>query len=479
MATHTPSLPLPKNPAFLPLAFLAMVLSVALALALGPWTLVAFPLFFLILKLIPDLGASFLLFLCFLPSLGEIEQHAIRPHIWLPFYAILVVSWFYHVATNPKRIYFNGPLTVAYLAFLLVCTLSLIGSYDLSAVPMGKDFLRGPYRSVWEALLISGLGILSMAAFETQQQLERVFWVIILSCLLIYVPSLFLTQIEIEADGQIGRFPGLFSDAHPAATYMLLCTILSTSLLKNASGRSRTILLVATFVFLSTNYFTSVKTVFVTIPIIFLFSVFLEKGLKRMLQDGLLLIVSLVAVFPLLPVSLQNPLQQIFVSLFVDYTQVVAGQGAGISTFAHRIEDWQAGFDLLTRDLSFLGVGFGKSQFAIKPFVQYHVYYVLILAETGILGLLIFLSIILMTLFIAFRSLRYYKRMQNAVMYSLIKGLILSFVALLVLFMAMPGPLEGARLFWVLVGLIGATERLTKKTQRENIEALPALPPPQ
>ena len=478
MATHTFSLPLAQTPAFLPLALLATVLSVALTLTLGLWALVALSVCLLVLKLIPALRTSFLLFLCVLPSLGEVGQHAIRPHVWLPFYAILVVSWLYHVVTRPKRIYFNGPLTVGYLAFLLVCTLSLIGSYDLGPESVGQDLLGGPYRAVWESLLVSGLGVLSMSAFETRQQMERVFWVIILSCLLIYVPSLFLTEIEIEADGQIGRFPGLFSDAHPAATYMLFCAILATSLLKNASGRSRTILLLATFVFLGTNYLTASKTLFVTIPIVFLFSVFLEKGLKKMLRYGLLLTISVVAIFPFLPVSIQNPLQQIFVSFFLDYRQVVAGQGAGTSTFVARIEHWQAGFDLLTRDLSFLGVGFGKSTSAIKPPVLYHVYYVLILAETGIIGLFIFLGIILMTLLTAFRSLRYYQRIQDAAMYSLTKGLILSFVALLIIFTAQPGPLEGARLFWVLVGLIGATDRLMKKAQLRDAESLPALSPP-
>ena len=474
MATHTPSLSLSEDLSFLPLFLIATALSTVLALVLGLWALAALPVCFLVLKLIPDLRLSFLLFLCFLPALGELEVHAIRPHIWLPFYAILVASWLYHAAIRPKQIYVHGSLTVAYCLFLLICTLSLIGSYDLSPIAAGKDFLRGPYRAMWEGLLVSGLGIFSMSAFETEDQLERIFWVVILSSLLLYVPSLFLTEIEIEESGQIGRFVGLFSSPHTAAIHMLFCTILSLSLLKHASGTSRTILLLATCVFLGTQYLTSVKTIFVIIPIVFLLSVFLEKGLKMMLGYAALLTVGGMAVFPFLPISLQTTFEQIFVAFFVDYTKPVANQGGVVSTFAPRVEDWWTGFDLLTRDLSLLGVGFGKSMFAIKPFVQYHVYYVLILAETGIIGLLIFLSIILITLFIAFRCLRYFKRMNHAIMYTLTKGLILSFVTILISFTALPGALEGSRLFWVLVGLISVTDRIMKRTQLQNAELSPA-----
>lgn len=477
MATHTLSLPLPKNQAFLPLSLLVTVLSVVLALALGPWALIAFPLFFLILKLIPDLRLSFLVFLCFFPSLGEIDVHPIRPHIWLPFYAILVASWLYHAVIRPKQIYIHGLLTVAYCIFLLICILSLIGSYDLTSISAGKDFLRGPYRTIWEGLLISGLGILSMSAFETQHQLERIFWVSILSSLLIYVPSLFLTGIEIEKDGQIGRFAGVFSDPHSAAIHLLFCALLSLSLLRYASGRSRTILLLAAFVFLGMQFFTGVKTIFVIMPVLFLFSVLLEKGLKTLLWNGLILAIGVAAAFPLLPVGLQTSLYQILVSLFVDYTQPVGNQGDAISTFAPRMEHWKAGLDLLTRDQSLLGIGFGKSMYAIKPFVQYHVYYVLILAETGILGLLIFLSIVVLTLFIAFRCLYYYRCIKDDTMFSLVKGLILSLLSVLIAFTASPGNLQDHRLFWLLVGLIGATDGMRKKAQLRASSSSPVPSP--
>ena len=475
MASSTLSLPLSKNPIFLPLALLATVLSVALTFTFGLWTFIALLVCWLVLKLVPDLRTSFLVFLCVLPSFGELGEHTIQPNVWIPFYAVLVSSWLYHVATRPQQIHFNGPLTVGYLAFLLTCILSLIGSYDLGPESIGKDFLNSPYRGVWEALLLSGLGIFSMSAFETERQLEKIFWVIILSSLLVYVPSFFITGQEIEPDGQISRRAGLFTDAHMGASYMLFATILAISLLKNASGRVRALLLLAIGVFLSTHYLTVVKTVLVTMLIVFLFSIFVDKGLKKMVSYGVLLLLGAAAVYPLLPAFLQGAFQQIVVSLFVDYTQPVARHG-GFSTFAPRVEHWLIGFDLLTKDLSLIGVGIGKHTSALRPFVLLHVYYVQILAETGILGLLIFLSVIFITLFIAFRSLFYYRRMKNHKMEALVKGMILSFLATLIIFTSVPGGIQEHRLFWVLVGLIGATDGLIKKNQRE-IETLPALSP--
>jgi hypothetical protein len=130
------------------------------------WSIFTVIGFVFLLVLIPNLFLSFLIFTCFLPYIGSADADIFLKYfnnIWLYAYGVLAASWIYHVFTQPKRIYVNVPLTLLFLSYLLVCLLSLFGSFDLSTIE-ASDIGFNPYRRVLEVLLTSSLLVFSMSA---------------------------------------------------------------------------------------------------------------------------------------------------------------------------------------------------------------------------------------------------------------------------------------------------------------------------
>ena len=253
---------------------------------------------------------------------------------------------------------------------------------------------------------------------------------------------------------------GLFHDAHPAATYMLFCTILAISLWRFSSIRKRVILGFSIALFLSTQFFTIVRTVFLAMLIVFLIYEILEGGIKRMLICLFGFASFLTISFPFLPANIRNAIVSIPLYFFsnVGFNAITTSKyWAFLDTFATRLLHMKIGLKLVAQN-PILGVGLGKHVFVvyIPGGPMFHIYYMTILAETGIIGFSLFLSIILLTLFMVFRSLAYFKRTNNSKMYFLTEGLLLSFITILLVFCSNPGPQEGERIFWVLIGLIAA-----------------------
>ena len=441
----------------------ASLLAIA-ALLLGPVVLGLLLILLLAAAMVPRYRVAFLAFMCFLPSLGELESNAYLPNIWLVFYAILLASWLYTALTRPRKIYLDLAITSAYCAFLLVCLLSEIGSYDLTAF-RGVTLAASPNRIIWEPLLVTSTAILAMSGFENRGQLRRILWALVLSGI-VYAPTVFFWGTESEAGG---RRSGVFTDAGPASIHMLFCTIAALSLLRSSSKGARIVLSAAAGLFLVTQLFTVSKSVMVVAVVLVLLSALIDGGIKRL--GTAVLVLTLVAglAFVVAPDRIRAPVAQIITSLLFDSQAVAADMGGRVSTFAARTWSVEAGLRAASEH-PWLGVGWGKHMTWIglndpmdagnATSVEFHVRYIIILAEVGITGFLIYLGIIYLTLRTNLRLLRRFRDGGDAAMFSIAKGLLLSMVAVLVTFLAAPGRQDGAMIFWVLVGLTAALGRL-------------------
>lgn len=423
------------------------------------------------LVLLPNLFISFLCFLCFLPTLGNLDTDQYLPYIWLFFYGIFVASWLYNVLTCPKRIYFNVPLTLLYLSFLLVCLLSLAYNYGATTLiyPL-QDFL-GYHRRLYEVLFSGSLLVLSMSACEKEEQLEKIFWLIVLTGIP-YAVSIFFFGLEVEAGGVIGRHAGFFGEPHTAATYMMICTIVALSLFGFSTKKTSGYLILIVLLFLFAEFFTNSRTILVILFIVFLIYSFMEGGFKKLILYFTVFIIFLAASFPFTSGLFRESILTIFTALsgILDpsITSPISAStethlGERMSTFVIRVDQAKIGLQLASQH-PYLGVGLGLHQWIVDlPVVQVlHSYYMIVLVENGIIGLIIFLMIIFTTLFMGYRSYKFYRCINNKRMSSITRGLLLSFISIILMFIIQPGILEGERIFWVLIALLSIVDRLMK-----------------
>ncbi len=446
----------------------------------GVWSVFVVMGFVILLVLTPNLFVTFLIFTCFLPYIGAPDIHFLRhfTDIWFYFYAALAASWIHHVFTHPQRIYFHIPLTLLFFSYLLVCLLSLFGSFDLStAEPFFMNFQT--YRRVLEPLLSCSLLLLSMSAFEKEYQLEKVFWVIVLTGIPLAITIFFIGEFAYFWHGPPIDPVGIFIGQHIAASHMMFCTIMAFFLYRCTSSRkNRYILLACCALFLYVEILIVSRTILTSLLLIVLLSPLLDGKFKKSFSLLVGFVVVLFVLYPFLPRIFHTAIMTVFHFLLGDVsTSIVASNFAAedIQSPGTRISDIKLGLSLAARN-PLLGVGIGKNMWIEEVLYRnppmLHNYFINILVETGLIGLSIVLAIILLTLLMAFRSLAYFRQVNNYKMYSLTKGLLLSIVAILIVFLYMPGFAEGERTIFVLFGLIAIVDRLRerhkKQTDKEN-----------
>jgi O-antigen ligase len=445
------------------------------------WSIFTVIGFVFLLVLIPNLFLSFLIFTCFLPYIGSADADIFLKYfnnIWLYAYGVLAASWIYHVFTQPKRIYVNVPLTLLFLSYLLVCLLSLFGSFDLSTIE-ASDIGFNPYRRVLEVLLTSSLLVFSMSAFEKEYQLEKIFWVIILTGIPLSILVLFI--------GEFGHFwreyesVGIFMGQHTAAQYIFFCTIMAFYLYRSTYSRKKRFFLICCFVlFLIIEIIILSRTISTSLLLVILLSFLFEGKIKKLLYLLIVFVIAFFVLYPFLPESIRSASKTVFTVFIGDVdTSIIASTDVDIGLVSPniRLNDIKVGLELANRN-PLLGVGIGKSMLVeevmYRPATLLHNYYINVLVETGILGLSVFLAIIFLTIFMACRSLIYFRKIGNFKMYFLTKGLLLSTISIIIIFFSMPGWAEGERILFVLIGLIAVVDKLRDRnkqqmTKRNNI----------
>lgn len=464
----------------IPICIISTILFSALGYTFfGVWSVFAVIASIIFIVLIPNLFATFLVFTCFLPYIGAADVANIIKYftdIWFYAYTILAASWIYHVFTHPKRIYIHVPLTLLFISYLLVCLLSLTGSFDLSIVE-AFYIESSPYRRVLEQLLTCSLLLLSMSAFEKENQLEKIFWVVILTGIPLAILCLFI--------GEFGYFlrdiepVGIFITQHPAAQHISFSTIMAFYLYKSTfSRKNRLILLACCALFIYIEILIASRTILTALILVIIISPLLEGKLQKFFYLIASIFVALFVLYPFLPELIRNAFMTIFATLIGDVDTSITASTAVETELESpnlRLKDIKIGLGVAARN-PLLGVGIGKSMWVqdilnLNP-PMLHNYYIVMLVETGIIGLSLFLTIILLTLFMAYRSFIYYRQLGNFKMYFLTKGMLLSVLSILIIFLAQPGWAEGERTLFFLIGLIAIVDRLRdrhkKKTEKEK-----------
>lgn len=409
------------------------------------------------LSIVPNLHKSFLLVVVFIPSIFEIEKNIFLSTFWIYPTFSLAISYLYTSFTNPKRIYFNLPLTILFLIYIFVCGFSLAIGFDHQLLGYGERWgMTGLFTRIRDMFLYHIVFLFAMSAVIKEHHLKNVFWVVIISGVF-YAISIFITGSEPELGG---RQIGIFADAHPAAIHMLICSIFSISLIKDANSIQRIFLVACFILFNCTHFYTFSKTLIISFPFVILFWAILDGGLKRFLQ--LLALISfitliLIIIKPDLSVNVYNFLLSVF---FHDSS---IEPGDSLATYYARLHDKNIGLNLFLKNI-FFGVGFSNQFWVTPPFPSLiHNYYLVILIETGIIGFILFISIVIFTFYNLIRARNHYSAIKNKIMISMLNGILVSIFSILMFFNTQPGVHEGLRHLWILIGIAAAVDEIYLK----------------
>lgn len=403
----------------------------------------------------------YFLFLCFLPVVGEIGMvtKTYLEYVWPAACLIVGLDWCRQVCFSPSTVSIHPAISVSY--FLLIATwgISLTGGLASNLLPPdAADLLN---KQICEMFLTSTILIVSISAATNKLQLERIFKVIVFSSIP-YAITIFFLGGEVESTGDVARRSGIFIDFGPSGTYMLFASILALALIRMKKG---TILFLACILlFSSTLAMTLSKTSMVVLMVLIVLAPLLDFNWKLSAAMTLGAPIALLGALPLLPTSIIKALHQTFVSLFIDSSAVVAGQGG---TFGDRIKHFWMGLELF-QNYPILGCGLNR-HLIIYP--VFHVTYVTILSETGILGFMVFLLFIAIILLSGFRSLRTLALIGDRNGHAMMKALLLSFALVLLTWSTQPLRGQEERLFWLISGLIGGMEIWIRKEHKVNMES--------
>ena len=407
---------------------------------------------------VPRLTTAFLIFVCFIPHLGEPEISQILTRLWIPPFILLATAWVVAVIVTPQKVHVDPVLLPLFLLFMLACVVSLTTGVDMSACPAALREAGDPWRRTREAMLASSLLIFATSACHSRSQLKRFFWVVVLSGIPLGI-SLFFFGAEVESNGIIARHKGFYLAVHPAALHMLLCTIAATVLLRLTDSRRRRLFLsAAILLFLATNHMTNARTVQAALPVVLLCGIAMEFGMRVALFSAIGLAAALACSLPLLPDILRSNVVTVFSAVFGNAEMTMqhfADGGARLFTFLARIEHIRVGLDL-ARQYPLFGVGLGRHTWAVivQHGPQIHNYYIVMLAETGIVGFGLYMLMLIYSLILGGRRLRDSRAANDPVAFHLTQGLLLSMVAVMIVFVMTPGNATGERYAWPLMGLL-------------------------
>jgi len=429
--------------------FLVAIAVGAGVVMLGLWALpltVAVIGIFLFLR---DYNLAFLCCLLFLPVIGEpTSLDPVRENIWAVAAGVALVSWLVNAIRG------EIPVTIPrmFVLVLLAWGASLIDSHSLEKLP--EFFRQNLVRGIWEGFLTAGTFLLALSYVRNVRHLETAMMAIVVSGLVYGFTIPFLSSgFEIDF-GEVVRRSGLFVDVGPASTYMMVCTIFAVYLAPNSPGRRTFFLYMCAGYFLYTQLLTNSKTAMIAIVLIVCLAPMCDGNIRKTALRAALVPVLVAASLPFLPAHIYNSILQALVSLFIDPHQAVAGQAATLST---RIEHARIGFELAT-EYPLFGMGFGK-QPAVTP-LPLHVTYVAVLVETGIVGLLLYLGLIIDSLRYGLRALAVLRSQPDDRLYLMTKALILSMIACLVIMSTQPWQGQEYRLVWLFMGMLFAVRAM-------------------
>ncbi len=431
------------------------------AFAGGAWGVAGGVILLLALVLIvPRPAAAFGLFLCFLPHLGEPEAQAVLMTVWVPPYLLLAAAWGLAAVTRPGEVRIDAPLLVLYLLLVTTCAWSLRVGLDLFArgEAPAADAARAGAR-VREALMASSLMVFALSAFRDERGLRRLFQVVMLSGVP-YAVTLFFFGPEVELGGHINRYKGFYTSGHAAALHMIVCSVLAVSLLRLERGRRRLVPAACLVLFLATHAATNIRTAQAVMPLLVFCALAMERRARTVALAAVVAAGLLAAAFPFLPRGLQSNVTTIVSAVTGSGgggIQAYSAGGAKLSTFQLRVEHVRQGLALAASHPGF-GVGLGRHGWAVvvSQVSQLHNYYVIVLAETGLAGFLLYASIVAYGLAVGGRLLRLAREAGRRETFLLAQGLLLSLVAVLVMFMTLPGNTVGERYLWPFLGLLVA-----------------------
>lgn len=464
MAVGQPTQPAPSVRRALTLVGLAYLLftggSVVLLLVVGGWAFLLLPGLAGLLYLALDLFRASVLIFTFLPPLSEFLPSGVAYTPWYAAFGTLVTSWL--IALLRGRVHIPFHYLGFYAAFWGAVTLSIVFGVERGLhIPTGLQ--SSALQMLIEPLLASLISVLLIPAVTDRNKLRGLAWCIVLAGLGYTFPMFF---IQLQEPGEPGyeRSAGFFKGVHNAGVFEVFYLLVAAALLASEHSKTRRLFLAGSaLLFLAGAYASKSRTAWVALAVLLLVVLWQDRSeLRRRIRFGhwylatvfllLALPVVLVRVFMISPVALTSP------------------GGFFGAPWQGRMILAVAGVDLF-RQSPVTGIGFGMHTFLIPvqilptgwSFPYIHNYYVILLAETGVVGLTAFMLIVGVTVFHFVRAIRGFRREGDAELYHLTRAFFFGFCTILGMFLTQGGG-AGYRLFWAIVAMAFVARRLAPRT---------------
>lgn len=459
----------------------------AVALYLHFWSLLLVPLLLVSFFLIARPLYAVLLFVWFLPEIREIDvAKYFYAHHWFYPLAILYVGWFVQLLIRYRETFMSKKYLGVYMGFLLACVCSWQFGADIASfVPYEESlfvklFTVPQYRMIWEPYIASLLCFPVMAAIKTPRRLSWVVWCLVISGVF-YTSTLFFMGQQSSVLETTVRSRGIFTHPINAGVYIMIPTILSVTLAYyETSFKKRILLILPLLICLGGLQMAVAKTAIVALFLIFVAAILLEMDMSKVVRYGTLTIAGTVLgglFLSLISNRVQMIARQIILNFLGTSLKMETGFGSGLNSFGGRIILCQAGLKIFAKYPLF-GVGTGKHSyflpsignlpdFFLRPWGLIHTHYITILAEIGLFGFIFYMAIISLALYDLFQAFFYFKHLENRQMYYLCKGLLLTFIAILIGYLGVP-PHRTEFAFWLFIGLAAAVGQMAKKDKERG-----------
>lgn len=422
-------------------------------LATGPWSLIILPAIAACGYFAADLFRATLLTFALLAPLSE--RPAFLGTLWYIVLATLGIAWLKQMAFGPKRIPIHYCLL--YGGFLAAIGLSIL--FEVS-IPQGAEVIG--FRVA--PLAASLLSLFLAPAVSDRRQLRALLWGIVLTGV-VYAFSIFFmpdlgSQRRLSGQQDYLRSRGFYSIVHVAGLHQVFSlTAAAILFVTEDSRRKRLFSAACVILLLAATAITGSRTAFVAIAMIGAVWLFMDISFILPRLKIAHLYVATLFLLVAVPYTIRKIAEGGYYAVGLTAGQV----GGGL---AGRLFFIDQALDLFARN-PLTGVGWGNSFFLIPPALVpiffegipwITTYYFTILAETGLIGFALYLSIIGMTIYHLLISLRAFRRQGDWQMYQMSRLFLFSFLSAL-LMMILQGNLS-ERLFWACVGMALAVRRI-------------------
>ena len=341
-----------------------------------------------------------------------------------------------------------------------VCLILFAGAGFLSIIDSAA-----PSISLLEAIRVTAV-VVMLAVLEVmltdREMIKKLITSIYVSALIPVGYTMFevLTHHAQFTSGGFSRFEGTFSQPNPFAIYLTMLIVMGAALFPHLSDKKKIGMSILLFFSLVCLYYTFTRSAWIA-TVIGLFAVAFMG--RRRLMLGLMVAGIMVSLVALPSIA----------GRFADLGSSTSAAGYASNSLSWRFDYWGDVFPLADKD-PITGIGLNMSSYETSQQKEPHNDFLRAYVETGVIGTIAYLALLLSMILVARDSMRFTKRRPWSYERSISVGFAACVIAFLVISLV-SNVITEVIVLWYYVAFAAAAYAVTR--YRENA-ALLGLPPP-